>query len=268
MAKKTKDNSSSKGLIIFTAVAILATIFTITAVNNSNGNNGEIITPSEELTSNYISSEDEITSSDYTSEEIESSENNSIFSEEIILPKVNDVVGGVINQVTEGYIFACAPVENATGYHLQVLDSSNDVVAEQDITNGGQITCTSELPSGTYTIQVKAVGDGVNYSDSNYVVISSSFEIEIDLSGTPYLSFTYTSASTGSDVVIKDANFYSETTNGRYSSIGGFSLTSDFVFYRFDSVLTAGDVVKDLYIKIGNKEIVLHLTVLCRKYKL
>lgn len=91
--------------------------------------------------------------------------------------QLSSIEGGVINAVPEGYIFACAPVENATGYHLQVLDSSNNVVAEQDITNGGQITCTSKLPSGTYSVQVKAVSDGT-YEDSNYVVVSTNFVIE------------------------------------------------------------------------------------------
>ena len=91
--------------------------------------------------------------------------------------KLSDVVGAVINPVPEGYIFACAPTEGAVGYHLQVLNSNGEVVAEQDITNGGLITCTSELEAGIYTIQVKAVSDGT-LEDSNYVVVTSNFEVK------------------------------------------------------------------------------------------
>ena len=91
--------------------------------------------------------------------------------------KLSNVVGGVVNQAGDGsYIFACAPVENATGYHLQILNSANEVVAEQDITNGGVINCYNSLPSGTYSIQVKAVGNET-YADSDYVVIKTDFVI-------------------------------------------------------------------------------------------
>ena len=88
MAKKTKDNSSSKGLIIFTAVAILATIFTVTAVNNSNGNNGEIITPSEDISEDINLSEN-VSEEVVSSEDISLEENPSdiVNSEEIISPE-------------------------------------------------------------------------------------------------------------------------------------------------------------------------------------
>ena len=92
--------------------------------------------------------------------------------------KLSNVVGGVVNQAGDGsYIFACAPVENATGYHLQILNSANEVVAEQDITNGGVINCYNSLPSGTYSVQVKAVGNET-YADSDYVVIKTDFVVE------------------------------------------------------------------------------------------
>ncbi len=91
--------------------------------------------------------------------------------------KLSNIVGGVMNPLPEGgYNFACAAVANASGYHIQFLDSNDVVKAEQDITNGGTITCLGSLAAGTYKVQAKAVGNG-EYEDSDYVIINNSFVI-------------------------------------------------------------------------------------------
>lgn len=78
-------------------------------------------------------------------------------------------VGVVRNALGDGrYNCAFAPVANASNFHLQVYDSTGAVVAEQDIGNGGVITCTDGLEAGTYTLKVKALGDGATYGDSEY----------------------------------------------------------------------------------------------------
>ena len=94
----------------------------------------------------------------------------------IVAEQLSTIVGAVVHKTEGGYICAFAANTKASGYHIQVFDSNGEMVAEQDIGNGDLID-TKGLDVGTYTVKVKAVGDGVNYTDSEYVV-AGTFEVE------------------------------------------------------------------------------------------
>lgn len=85
----------------------------------------------------------------------------------IVAEQLSTIVGAVVTKTESGYICAFGANTKASGYHIQVFDSNGEMVAEQDIRNGGLID-TKGLDVGTYTVKVKAVGDGVNYTDSEY----------------------------------------------------------------------------------------------------
>lgn len=73
----------------------------------------------------------------------------------------------VLNKISVGTIIAWQGGSGASYTKLYVYQNGELVSNDYRITNGGNLDTTlSELPSGTYTIKIQAIGDGVNSMSS------------------------------------------------------------------------------------------------------
>lgn len=83
--------------------------------------------------------------------------------------KLSTPVGVVLNQIGDGgKLVAFAPVDHASSYKA-VFHGQDDSVVEAAITNGGRLdSAWGSLTNGMYyEVGIIAVGDGVDYSDSD-----------------------------------------------------------------------------------------------------
>lgn len=90
--------------------------------------------------------------------------------------KLSTPVGVVLNQIGDGgKLVAFAPVDHASSYKA-VFHGQDSSVVESAITNGGRLdSAWSGLTNGMYyDVGIVAVGDGVDYSDSDESALAST----------------------------------------------------------------------------------------------
>jgi hypothetical protein len=101
--------------------------------------------------------------------------------------KLPTPVGLVANNMGDTNLYtAWAHVENAVGYKLYIYNEQNEEVKTLTVTNG-QNTPFEELglPGGTYYAKLQAIGDGVNYLDSDLSAPSANFIVPSNEPGEP-----------------------------------------------------------------------------------
>lgn len=64
-------------------------------------------------------------------------------------------------------------VENATSYYIEYRDSNGKVVSKQTVSNNTKLNAV--MANGTYDVYIKAVGNSVEYLDSDFVKVNGSY---------------------------------------------------------------------------------------------
>lgn len=154
-------------------VAITAALGLATLVGC--GSSGSIDTSSLDPSSSSGSSE--ITSIEPTTSEEVSSED----PQPVQLGTVANLA--VAHTSVEEWTITFDAVANSSGYKVQVDRGETSVVALTDITSGATLAAQSE--DGVYTIGVKAIGDGISYTDGLFSEVEFEIEnwIEQDVEG-------------------------------------------------------------------------------------
>ena len=134
----------------------------------------------------------------------------------------------------EGFTISWPAVANATGYHVFVSSDANGenevtsaVISEQD-GDPYTVTVTGLSAETEYYLQVSALGDGINYSDSERVstrIVTSSSSQSIDAITATVLGLEYSYSSFSGVSVATSAvyagNAMKSTKNGSSGYAGG-----------------------------------------------
>ncbi len=172
--------------------------------------------------------------------------------------------GVVLNYATDHYIVAFAPVQDANGYDVQILDGKNNepVGDPVSISAPGETVDFSDLEDGAYKVKVRAKGNGedsvdsdwkmgqgfANVGDITFQAPAEQEDIPFGVEGMDYLpnkdllllnTYSYWNIQEASYVTVNEASVLNDTATFKFQATGPSSSYGFQVFYK-NTTLTEG----------------------------
>lgn len=172
--------------------------------------------------------------------------------------------GVVLNYATDHYIVAFAPVQDANGYDVQILDGKNNepVGDSVSISAPGETVDFSNLEDGAYKVKVRAKGNGedsvdsdwkmgqgfANVGDITFQAPTEQEDIHFGVEGMDYLpnkdllllnTYSYWNIQEASYVTVNEASVLNDTATFKFQATGPSSPYGFQVFYK-NTTLTEG----------------------------